>query len=50
MLTQYRHSCVVNFVGAVYTEGEVSIVTEFAEYSSLSKMWKNIQINQLILK
>jgi len=39
MLTQLRHQCVVELIGAVYTEGEISIVTEFAEYGSLSKMW-----------
>lgn len=39
MLTQYRHQCIVNLVGAVYTEGEIAIVTEFAEYGSLSKIW-----------
>ncbi|ELP92758.1 serine-threonine protein kinase, putative [Entamoeba invadens IP1] len=41
MLTQLRHQCVVEFIGAVYTEGEISIVTEFAEFGSLSKMWNN---------
>ncbi|BFU25977.1 tyrosine kinase, putative [Entamoeba histolytica HM-1:IMSS-B] len=40
MLTQYRHPCIVNLVGAVYTEGEISIVTEFADYGSLSKLYK----------
>ncbi|GAB1227911.1 hypothetical protein ENUP19_0364G0035 [Entamoeba nuttalli] len=39
MLTQLRHKCVVEFIGAVYTEGEIAIVTEFAEYGSLSKIW-----------
>ncbi|ELP93094.1 hypothetical protein EIN_053390 [Entamoeba invadens IP1] len=39
MMTQLRHSCVVELIGAVYTEGEISIVTEFAEYGSLSKVW-----------
>ena len=40
MMTQLRHSTVVELIGAVYTEGEISIVTEFAEYGSLSKIWK----------
>ena len=39
MLTQLRHQCVVEFIGAVYTQGEISIVTEFAEHGSLSKIW-----------
>ena len=45
MLTQYRHACVVNLVGAVYTEGEISIVTEFADYGSLSKVWAKEKIS-----
>ena len=39
MLSQLRHQCVVSLIGAVYTEGEVAIVTEFAEYGSLSRVW-----------
>ncbi|ELP89779.1 serine-threonine protein kinase, putative [Entamoeba invadens IP1] len=39
MLKQLRHQCVVEFIGAVYTEGEISIVSEFAEYGALSKIW-----------
>ncbi|KAL7717342.1 Serine-threonine protein kinase [Entamoeba marina] len=39
MLTQYRHQTIVNLIGAVYTEGEISIVTEFADFGSLSKIW-----------
>ena len=45
MLTQYKHACVVNLIGAVYTEGEVSIVTEFADHGSLSKVWKKETIS-----
>jgi serine/threonine protein kinase len=45
MLTELRHPCVVDFVGAVYTEGEISIVTEFAEYGSLSKMWGKHEVS-----
>ncbi|ELP88322.1 serine-threonine protein kinase, putative [Entamoeba invadens IP1] len=45
MLTQYRHPCIVSLVGAVYTEGEISIVTEFADYGSLSKIWDKSQVS-----
>ena len=38
-MTQLRHNCVVELIGAVYTEGEIAIVTEFAEFGSLSKIW-----------
>ncbi|ELP92233.1 serine-threonine protein kinase, putative [Entamoeba invadens IP1] len=39
MLSQLRHQTTVNLIGAVYTEGEIAIVTEFAEFGSLSKIW-----------
>ena len=39
MMTQLRHQCVVELIGAVYTEGEIAICTEFAGYGSLSKLW-----------
>ncbi|ELP83512.1 hypothetical protein EIN_377670 [Entamoeba invadens IP1] len=45
MMTQLRHNCVVELIGAVYTEGEISIVTEFAEYGSLSKIWGKQPVN-----
>ncbi|ELP89742.1 serine-threonine protein kinase, putative [Entamoeba invadens IP1] len=45
LLQQLRHQMIVNLIGAVYTEGEVSIVTEFAEYGSLSKIWGKYLIN-----
>ncbi|KAL7722745.1 Serine-threonine protein kinase [Entamoeba marina] len=38
MLTQLRHHCIVEFIGAVYTTGEISIVTEFAAHGNLSKL------------
>ena len=44
MMTQLRHNCVVELIGAVYTEGEISIVTEFASYGSLSKLWKKYTV------
>ncbi|GAB1221030.1 hypothetical protein ENUP19_0062G0033 [Entamoeba nuttalli] len=51
MMTQLRHICVVELIGAVYTEGEISIVTEFAEYGSLSKIWGKQKISyQLKIK
>ncbi|ELP88127.1 tyrosine kinase, putative, partial [Entamoeba invadens IP1] len=45
MMTQLRSNTVVELIGAVYTEGEISIVTEFAEYGSLSKIWKKQTLN-----
>ncbi|ELP85751.1 hypothetical protein EIN_281120 [Entamoeba invadens IP1] len=51
MMTQLRQNCVVELIGAVYTEGEIAIVTEYAEYGSLSKMWgKNPVSYQLKVK
>ncbi|ELP86333.1 hypothetical protein EIN_296330 [Entamoeba invadens IP1] len=51
MMTQLRQNCVVELIGAVYTEGEIAIVTEFAEYGSLSKIWgKNPMNYQLKVK
>ncbi|EAL44430.1 tyrosine kinase putative [Entamoeba histolytica] len=51
MMTQLRQNCVVELIGAVYTEGEIAIVTEFAEYGSLSKIWgKQVISYQLKVK
>ncbi|KAL7719849.1 Serine-threonine protein kinase [Entamoeba marina] len=44
MLSQLRHQTVVNLIGAVYTEGEIAIVTEFADYGSFSKMWGKYEV------
>ncbi|ELP85303.1 hypothetical protein EIN_085250 [Entamoeba invadens IP1] len=48
MLTQLRHTCVVELIGAVYTEGEIAIVTEFAEYGSLSRIWGKHDVSYLL--
>ncbi|ELP88900.1 serine-threonine protein kinase, putative [Entamoeba invadens IP1] len=45
MLTQLRSMVVIEYVGAVFTEGEISIVTEYAEYGSLSKVWGKYPID-----
>ena len=38
ILTQYRHSCILNCFGATFTENEISIVTEVSEFGSLDKL------------
>ncbi|BFU18299.1 tyrosine kinase, putative [Entamoeba histolytica HM-1:IMSS-B] len=45
MLSQLRHQTIVSLIGAVYTEGEIAIVTEFAEFGSLSKMWGKREVS-----
>lgn len=40
MLEKLRHPCIIGFIGAVHTPGSFAIVTEFAEFGSLSAVVK----------
>ena len=39
LMNQYKHQTITRFIGGIFTEGEVSIVMELAEYGSLTKLW-----------
>lgn len=39
ILTQSKNEFILEFIGAVYTPGSISIVTEFAEYGNLYRLW-----------
>lgn len=41
MLEKLRNPCIIGFIGAVHTPGSFAIVTEFAEYGSLSSVIKS---------
>lgn len=38
MLEKLRHPCIIGFIGAVHNPGSFAIVTEFAEFGSLSNL------------
>ncbi|ELP90130.1 serine-threonine protein kinase, putative [Entamoeba invadens IP1] len=47
MLLQMRYVSVVELIGAIYTEGEIALVTEFAEYGSLTKVYLHQEMSYL---
>ncbi|KAL7719911.1 Serine-threonine protein kinase [Entamoeba marina] len=45
ILQTFRYDPIIKFIGAVYTENEYAIVTEFAEYGNLSKIWGKYEVS-----